>query len=422
MKYLGLAVFVFVSWALVSEAQILEVGQQLKVPINGSVWIESKTVATGEITGQLLTLKAKKVGQTQYRIGDRSHQLTVLSAKQIRTKRFLQDFIKTKVGMHIEIQQASVHLSGTLFRIEDFFDLVEFCKSNECQYENKLLLHPDQFPLIQKKLKADLESVGVSSVVVSAKNPWRVSLSTSESKNPILLSVLAYFGIQAETVVSNVEISPVIKVHVTVAEVKKNALLSYGLKWPEKLGYKSENGRLISQIPAEFNLHALENQGLGRVLAKPNLICRSGETAEFLAGGEFPIKIINERMHDVIWKKYGVLLRVKPKADPSGRMSLGIEAEVSSIDPSRTIDGIPGMFTNRVSSYFDLTSSRWILLSGLLKNEMGSASQGLPGLSQIPILGALFSSKDFKNNRSELMIFVKPELLSSEESNPLESF
>lgn len=421
MNYLGLIIFLFANWALVSEAQILELGQQLKVPVNGPVWIESKTVATGEITGQILTLKAKKVGQTQYRIGDKSYQLTVLSAKQVRTKRFLQDFVKTKVGMRIGIQQASVQLSGTLFRLEDLFDLVEFCKSNECQYENKILLHPDHFPMLQKKLMAELEGAGVNSLVFSAKNPWRVSLSPSENKNPLLLSVLAHFGIQADTLASSVEISPVIKVHVTVAEVKKDAFLSYGLKWPEKLGFKSENGKLISQIPAEFNLHALETQGLGRVLAKPNLICRSGETAEFLAGGEFPIKIINERMHDVIWKKYGVLLRVKPKADSSGRMSLGIEAEVSSIDPSRTIDGIPGMFTNRVSSHFDLTSSRWILLSGLLKNEMGSASQGLPGLSQIPILGALFSSKDFKNNRSELMIFVKPELLSSEEFSPPES-
>ena len=154
---------------------------------------------------------------------------------------------------------------------------------------------------------------------------------------------------------------------------------------------------------------------VSRVLARPNLLCRSGKEAEFVAGGEFPIKIFNYRQQDVVWKRYGIVLKIKPKADASGRISLGLETEVSTIDPAHTVDGIPGMLTNRVASYFDLTRPRTIVLSGLLKNEDSVHNAGVPGLSGLPILGPLFGSKEWKENRTELVIFVRPSIVSEEE-------
>jgi len=117
-------------------------------------------------------------------------------------------------------------------------------------------------------------------------------------------------------------------------------------------------------------------------------------------------------MQDVVWKKYGIIMKVKPRADFSGKMSISIETEVSSIDPSTVGEGVPALFTNKIQSHFDLNESRVIALSGLIKNEQSESSKGLPGLSRIPILGALFSSKDFRDNRTELVVFVRPEVLS----------
>jgi pilus assembly protein CpaC len=102
---------------------------------------------------------------------------------------------------------------------------------------------------------------------------------------------------------------------------------------------------------------------------------------------------------------------VKPKADSSGRMSISIDTEISAIDESRKVDDIPAMFTNHVSSHFDLTKPQTIALSGLIKNNETQGYQGLPFLSRIPILGALFSSNEFKDNKTELVIFVRPSIL-----------
>jgi pilus assembly protein CpaC len=125
---------------------------------------------------------------------------------------------------------------------------------------------------------------------------------------------------------------------------------------------------------------------------------------------------MNYKAQDVVWKRYGILLRVKPRADAAGRLSISLETEVSTLDKSMAVDGIPAILTNRVSSHFDLTKPQTIALSGLLKNEDGNSTEGVPLLSRLPIIGALFSSKDFRENRSELIIFVRPSILKEGDS------
>jgi len=205
-----------------------------------------------------------------------------------------------------------------------------------------------------------------------------------------------------------------VKVQITVAEVKKDAFLSYGVQWPSNYTAQVIPGATAAENSGlSIALQALESKGLGRVLARPNLLCRSGKEAEFVAGGEFPIKIMNFKIQDIVWKRYGILLKIKPMADFSGRMSISLETEISNLD-GHSVDGIPGLLTNRVQSHFDLSESKTIALSGLIKSESTESQVGLPGLARIPILGSLFSSKDFRENRTELVIFVKPEIVQED--------
>jgi pilus assembly protein CpaC len=106
-----------------------------------------------------------------------------------------------------------------------------------------------------------------------------------------------------------------------------------------------------------------------------------------------------------------VLLKIKPLVDGDGRMSIALETEVSMIDQSQVVDGIPGLLTNRIQSHFDLERSETIALSGLIKKEWGKSRSGLPALSNIPILGLLFSSEDYRENRTELVVFVTPKVV-----------
>jgi pilus assembly protein CpaC len=96
-------------------------------------------------------------------------------------------------------------------------------------------------------------------------------------------------------------------------------------------------------------------------------------------------------------------------------MSIEIETEVSALDTAHSYEGVPSIVTNRMQTHFDLTKSRTIALSGLIKSDVGKSSSGLPGLSSLPILGPLFSSKDFRDDRSELMIFVTPEVMKPDD-------
>lgn len=167
-------------------------------------------------------------------------------------------------------------------------------------------------------------------------------------------------------------------------------------------------------------LKALESKGLGKVLASPTLNCRSGAEAEFHAGGEFPIRLTGFRRQAVEWKKHGVVLKVKPEADSLGAIKLSIDSEISLIDNSQLVDGLPALKINRVSSHFDLKESNTIALSGLIQESWSRGQSGLFGLSQIPVLGALFRSHDFLNYKSELIIFVTPEVVDTETQGVIE--
>jgi pilus assembly protein CpaC len=191
------------------------------------------------------------------------------------------------------------------------------------------------------------------------------------------------------------------------------------VEWPSE-----HQAQILPKIGVADNLmvtlKALEAQGLAQILASPNLLCRSGGEAKFHAGGEFPIRMYSRFSHDVIWKEHGVLLSVRPQADFHGAISLEIETEVSVLDMAGAVEGIPALKTNTVQSHFDLPGRRTIALSGLIRQESGENKEGLPFLTGIPVLGALFSSQRFIKHQSELVVFVTPEIFVPDRDEKLE--
>ena len=205
-------------------------------------------------------------------------------------------------------------------------------------------------------------------------------------------------------------LSPMVRVQIYITEVSKSWQRQSGIKWPESL--KAHIFPLsFSREDLFVQLQALENRGEGQILASPNLICRSGSEARFLSGGEFPIKTSGYENGRVVWKPHGVMLNIKPLAERSGNMRIELSAEVSLIDNAHSIEGIPALKTNRIFSHFNLKQKTTLALSGLILQDSGHSSDQTPGLSQIPLLGRLFQSKNFKEQKSELIIFVTPEVL-----------
>lgn len=176
-------------------------------------------------------------------------------------------------------------------------------------------------------------------------------------------------------------------------------------------------GSLVDDgLSIDVAIDALEDRGLARLLAEPNLIARSGETASFLAGGEFPIPVSEEDGQvTVSYKKFGVGLDFTPVVLADGLISLNIQPEVSSIDTTASYRvgniSIPGFSVRRADTSVDLKSGQSFMIAGLLQSENSVTTQRIPGLGNLPVLGALFSSKAYQRRETDLVIIVTPHLV-----------
>ena len=186
------------------------------------------------------------------------------------------------------------------------------------------------------------------------------------------------------------------------------------LVYPAGTGTVAALGRLFGiDIGAAFDMS--EKAGLVSTLANPNLTTVSGETAEFLAGGQFPVVTSSNNGTSVEYKNYGVNLTYTPVVLADGRISLRVRSEVSDISSQGAIrlNGIevPATTNRMAETTVELGSGQSMMIAGLLSNQMGSSVSKMPGAGDIPILGALFKSNGWRRNETELMIVITPYLV-----------
>jgi pilus assembly protein CpaC len=169
-----------------------------------------------------------------------------------------------------------------------------------------------------------------------------------------------------------------------------------------------------------FQLDALERKGLIHTLAQPNLIALSGETANFLAGGEFPIPVAVSTTTGVPtvsleFKQFGVSLAFTPTVLGDGLINLVVAPEVSSLDRDVSVQlsgfNIPGLKVRRARTVLELRDGQSFALAGLIQSDFTDTVRAVPLLGRIPIIGALFRSSSFQRNETELVIMVTPRLV-----------
>jgi pilus assembly protein CpaC len=162
-------------------------------------------------------------------------------------------------------------------------------------------------------------------------------------------------------------------------------------------------------------LRAMEQTGVLRTLAEPNLSAISGETARFLAGGEFPIPsgvscTGTVCTPQVTFKQFGILLEFQPVVLSEGRISLRVATEVSELTSEGSAFGIPALKVRRASSTVEVPSGGAMVLAGLIQEQTKQNINGLPGLMNVPVLGSLFKSRDYQSGLTELVIIATPYL------------
>ncbi len=195
-------------------------------------------------------------------------------------------------------------------------------------------------------------------------------------------------------------------------------------------GFQSSSGLVSGALPSlagtllggagnislDTNIQALEEQGVVRTLAEPNLVSMSGDSASFLAGGEFPIPVAvdNDRI-GIEFRQFGVGLSFTPTVLDDGIINLEVKPEVSSIDTTNSvrISGveIPALRVRRADTTVELRNGQSFAIAGLLQNESSNSKVQVPWLGDVPILGSLFRSSRYKKRETELVIIVTPRLV-----------
>lgn len=162
-------------------------------------------------------------------------------------------------------------------------------------------------------------------------------------------------------------------------------------------------------------LDILKENGLAKILAEPNLVAASGQQADFLAGGEFPIPVPQRENITITFKKFGVQLGFLPEVRPGKRIRLTVAPEVSELDWSTAVvvQGftVPGLTTRKAKTQLELADGQSFAIAGLFRDDITQSVSKFPVLGDLPILGALFRSTEFKKNKTELLIVVTPRIV-----------
>jgi len=169
------------------------------------------------------------------------------------------------------------------------------------------------------------------------------------------------------------------------------------------------------RVQLQVFVQALRENGLLRVLAEPVLVAISGQQASFLAGGEIPIPIVTDERIRIDFKEFGIRLNFTPALISEEKIRLHVSPEISEPDFTNaiTVSGsiVPSFTTRRVQTTVELGTGQTFAIGGLLSDRVRAIARGVPGLGDVPVLGALFRSVDYQQERSELLVLVTPELV-----------
>jgi pilus assembly protein CpaC len=251
-------------------------------------------------------------------------------------------------------------------------------------------------------------------------------------------------------VIPPLEAEPTILIKARLIEVRKSALRDIGIDWadvargpvfgaldefvtnehfrvipegvdinaatgslPLNLGTNNHYAALTTVVDSFINL--LVNNGDARLLAEPTLTCISGGEADFLVGGEVPIPVQNQDgALNVLFKQFGIILNFAPQADASGLIRTRVGVEVSSVDKSISVLGIPGFASRKTNTQMNVQSGSSMIVAGLYSAEDAKNVVKVPGFGHIPVLGELFKSRQFRRGETELVVLVSPQILETD--------
>ena len=375
--------------------------------------------------GELLVL-AENAGDTEIQIWLKdgeviAHKFYIIPANTARNVAEIRSIVGRVKGLSVRQVGSNIILKGAISH-----QASAIIKKVSSVYTNVL-------DLTTATASSDLAEVfkNMPNVIVrNAGNKLVVSGDVSDEDKAYNEAVKSSYPELLDLTNSNAT-KPMVYLNVKITEFSNKAAENLGVAWAgsaqgPSLHSNTFNGDaynpdglpdltygIVSSLTSILNFAISSGEAL--ILASPTLSALSGSEAEFLAGGEFPVAVPDGNGGTAIeYKEYGIILKIKPVVDSQGRIIASIDIEISSIDSSVTVNGAPGLKKRKTTPEVSLKQGQTFAISGLVNREISKDISRFPFLSKIPVLGALFRSKNFADNRSDLIIFITPNIVDAD--------
>lgn len=422
----------------------LSVGQQKVLTIPGLVRVavgDPKVADVQTVGSSQLVVIGKAPGQSSLLIwksnGSRiSYSVSVSVMQTTELERQIRALLGDMEGVSLRRVGDRIVLDGQVYTQADS-DRVEHVVTlyKDQNVKSFVKLSPNVKKLVAQNLNAAFQKAGLKNVQANVVGQTVFLEGSAESQQDLqkVELITKAIGEKVENLVA-VGIKRMILSEVQFVEIRRDGKDRYGIKLPTDIAgttsvgvsifkdlWPSSFSEGVSAVTARgssgFNIGLQNNDGYGRLLSQPKLVCASGEKAEFLAGGEVPIPMVTQNALKVEYKPYGTMLKLTPTADRSGNIQTEIEAEVSQVDMSVAVSFgggslIPGFLIRRVKTNVTVRHGETIVLSGVFSHDEQKAVSKLPGLGHIPIIGELFKNRAFDSSKRELVIFVTPRIVN----------
>ena len=395
------------------ELLVIKKTEVVKIPLRSwhKIGVEKKDIIGIKDLGTELLLQGKKEGDCLLKIGANSYHVVVANQTAFNRYQILSNLVSKMPSLTLTFAEGFFRVRG---RMDDAYAWLSIGQLGIDGFLIEAEIESRAIQVVEHFMNKRLQQEGYFPVKIFAAPYPTVRVAKTVANKTGMSEVLSQFGVNLKIDERRIHAEPLVRVEVQILEIRKSNTLQLGLEWPSQLSAQLLPDGILSLPPGKsLNMTFFEQTGLGRILAAPVLLAKSGSEADFFAGGEFPIKSKTKQTQTVIWKKYGIGLKIKPISDADGKISIEMRTEVSTIDAGEKIDGIPSLFTNTLNSQFDLNSSQTIALSGLLKKVGGESLKQWPGLGDLPILGALFQSQDYQEDKTELIVLVTPRIVEN---------
>ena len=422
----------------------LGVGQQKVITIAGvtKVAIGDPEIADVKQIGQELLITGISEGRTSlliWRESQRtSYAVTVRKQDPKEVVSEVRALLGDREGIQLRIVGDRVYMDGEALTTDDY-ERVNQITSLYPSVKSFVRPSNNAKKLAAQNLAAAFAKAGLKSVTPNVIGATIFLEGSVESKEELTKADLMTkaLGENAQNLLT-VGIKRMVLVEVQFVEIKNNDQINVGIKLPLDMqstdglqttvnaGYNwypppntppsTLNYAMTGTLASDFAFGFRFDNGYGRTLSQPKLVCASGEKAEFVVGGEVPIITTTANAINVDYKKFGIILRLTPVADKQGNIQTDIDSEISDVDPSLTIRAngieVPGFKLRQVKTQVTVKHGETIVLSGIFTYDQAKNVSKFPLLGHIPILGELFKSREFVDRKTELAIFVTPKIVN----------